>query len=285
MLLITCGEKKGGNHPPRIDMVRINPEVIHTLDRVILNPVVSDPDGDEVTISYQWRLNGSPILTAKSSTLSVELRKGDRIEVELTPDDGKTKGKIYRVGPLIVKNSPPQIIEYTLSPINLTSDTTLALSVKTEDIDGDRVEVTVDWELNGNIVDDLKNHYQISPPNFRRGDKIVCILTATDGEDFHRVRSTEIEVKNAPPKFVDFNSAYQNGKITVQVTGSDPDGDPIILELVSGPATTKIDRKNLRLTWEVPETLRDAYTDTLLLKLSDPFGGNSEVKLPITISY
>lgn len=278
-------EKEGVDHPPRIDLVKINPDVIHALDKVILNPVVSDPDGDKVRLTYNWERNGLPLSKVKSSTLSVELTKGDRIEVELIPSDGKLKGKPYKVGPLVVKNTPPKIIDYDLTPLILRTDTTLTLTVKTEDVDGDRVEVTVDWEINGKIVERLKNRDKLTPGDYKRGDVISCNVTASDGEDSYEMRSIEIEAKNGPPQFTGFKSYYRNGKAYLKITGKDPDQDSISLSLISGPEGVTIDQRNLQLNWDVSGQPGTTYTDTLLLKLSDPYGGSAEIKVPITIRF
>ena len=283
--LILCKEEERKNHPPRIDRVRVSPEVIHSDDQIILNPVVSDPDGDKVKIDYHWYLNGAILAQAKSSTLDVEIRKGDRIEVELIPDDGKIKGKSFHCGPFVVENSPPRITDYNLTPLRLRTDTSLILTVQTEDVDGDRVEVNVDWKINGEVCEQLKNRYQLSPGVFKRGDVISCVITASDGEKSFQIESVEIEALNGPPRFIDFSIRYDSGSVYLKINAKDPDGDSVVLSVASGPEGISVDQELLQLSWAVSGDPGTSYTDTLTLKLSDSSGGSSEVKIPVTVRF
>jgi len=287
LILTTQCQKEGGkvNHPPRIDRVGVSPEIIHVDDQIILSPLVSDPEGDDVKIDYRWYLNGKILTRAMSSTLDVEISKGDRIEVELIPNDGKTNGKPYRLGPFVVENSPPRISKYALIPLQPRTDTSLTLTVQTEDVDGDKTEIGVDWEINGEIIERFRNRYQLDPGDFKRGDMISCIITATDGEDSAQTRSIPLKVSNGAPRFIGFSSRYENGMVLLSINGEDPDGDPLTISVKSGPTGIKIDQKMLQLSWTLSGAPGTSYTDTLNLQLSDPYGGRSEAKIPVTVNF
>lgn len=284
ILIISCGKKEGEgvNHPPRIDRVSFRPEVVYTGDEIVLRPFINDPDGDKVKLTFNWYRNGE--LTPNRAEKFSDFSKGDRIEVEIVADDGKTKSKPFRVGPITIRNSPPKITRYLLEPFTLRSDTTLTLTVETEDIDGDRLETSVDWEINGEVVTYLHNRYTLGPDNFKRGDRIVGIISVSDGEDITEIQTREVTVENSPPRIVSFQTRYHEGKIYLIFRNKDYDNDPISLSVIEGPSGIVIDTTRPSLSWDVPIT-SGTYSDTLLIELSDPQGAASRTEIPITLNF
>jgi hypothetical protein len=79
-----------GNSPPRVRRLGIQPSPATRREPLRVIADVADPDGDEVTLSYQWLLNGMPIPDATQPTLDPShYRRGDLLSVEIVATDGE----------------------------------------------------------------------------------------------------------------------------------------------------------------------------------------------------
>lgn len=77
-----------GNAPPRVDRLEITPSPATRREVVKAVTEVSDPDGDEVTLSYQWLRNGTPIPGATEATLAPDhFQRGDWLAVQVVASD------------------------------------------------------------------------------------------------------------------------------------------------------------------------------------------------------
>lgn len=95
--------------PPEITRVAFTPKVFRPGDRLGVNVKGTDPDGDEVTMRYQWTKNGQP--AGDGEEIDGQVRRGDKIEVRIVPFDGEIGGtpivlkrKIGNMPPMIEKN-------------------------------------------------------------------------------------------------------------------------------------------------------------------------------------
>lgn len=94
------------NAPPeigKVTFVRVPTESGETLG---IEVTTSDADEDPVTVSYEWTRNGEPAGNARQ--IGLQLRRGDKISVTVTPFDGEDYGRsaVLRQD---VKNTPPVI--------------------------------------------------------------------------------------------------------------------------------------------------------------------------------
>jgi len=96
------------NALPEVTEVKMTPEVFRPGDTIGFDVVSSDMDGDEVTLSYEWTMNGKPAGSGKQ--IGVPLKRGDRFTVKITPFDGQDYGRPY-VMRRDMGNMPPVIIE------------------------------------------------------------------------------------------------------------------------------------------------------------------------------
>src|SRR5439155_1606043 len=80
------------NSAPVVVAATVTPGAPKTNDTVSANPTATDPDGDTVTYSYQWKKNGTDISGATASTLDLSAAgngdKGDSISYSATASDG-----------------------------------------------------------------------------------------------------------------------------------------------------------------------------------------------------
>lgn len=96
------------NSPPGVRLVKNLPASIKPGDTLSVEATGGDADGDEVTLSYEWTINGEP--AGKTSRLEAKAKRGDNISVKITPFDGEAYGS-----PVILEreiaNIPPIIVE------------------------------------------------------------------------------------------------------------------------------------------------------------------------------
>jgi hypothetical protein len=163
----------GRNNPPQLKSLDSMPEKPTVGDTITVSPVVMDPDGDPVTLTYTWHKEDE-LLSESSDTLVVSkerFRRGDVIMLTVIPSDGKEEGN---TGILKIRlaNTPPEI---TSSPsdgkyekrkflykVNATdkNEDQLSFSLKTSP-DGMRIDERsglIEW----NVPDDFKGNAPVS---------------------------------------------------------------------------------------------------------------------------
>ncbi|MFW6067034.1 MAG: hypothetical protein ACOC97_01760 [Myxococcota bacterium] len=90
------------NTPPRVKTVGLSNYRPTTDDTLRAYPVVQDPDGDEVDVSFEWIRNGStPVAAVTGDTIELGERgfgPGDTVEIEVTATDDEG-GDTGRGGP------------------------------------------------------------------------------------------------------------------------------------------------------------------------------------------
>lgn len=110
------------NAPPLItsvDVIPKNPTKEVDIDLVIRS---EDPNGDPVSYHYQWLKNDEEILGEnKTILLKGNFKKGDLIQVRVTPSDGNTEGKPFLSQQARIINSPPVIREVRVEPTTFLS--------------------------------------------------------------------------------------------------------------------------------------------------------------------
>lgn len=135
------------NAPPEITSVKLVPEVFRPGERLGVEVTGSDPDGDDVTMSYEWTKNGEP--AGEGERLEAALAKGDELSVKITPFDGEEYGT-----PVVLRrkvgNLPPVIGE----DLSYGFDGSVyTYQVKAEDPDGDPLSYALSSGPQGMTID------------------------------------------------------------------------------------------------------------------------------------
>jgi hypothetical protein len=160
----TANDGKGGvgsgsgsvtisNAPPTISAVTLTPSSLQTLDTVTVNASVSDPEGDAVTVTYDWIVDGSTVVSGSSSNLldgASWFDKGQTVQAEVVATDGVGTTRLAS-GSITVDNSPPGAPTLGISPAAPTVGDSLVCTVDTpsSDDDGDSVVYTMSWTVDG----------------------------------------------------------------------------------------------------------------------------------------
>jgi hypothetical protein len=248
--MIQCGGKKeegaeGANNPPEIQnitLLPLNPTVQSEITARILS---SDRDGDPITYTMKWFVNGELIGEGMSFTYP-EIKKGDIIQAEVTPYDGKAYGKSMKSGELTIGGLPPRIVSVSIIP-ELVNTTTpqVVLNALYEDPDGDTIRLIVHWLAKDDVLPDTSNVLQLQRLALKKNDIITGSAFADDGEFRSEPFTFEIPVVNAPPMFTTATDSVKCSPDSVyyKLPIYDPDGDQMTFDILDAPDGINIDQE------------------------------------------
>lgn len=172
------------NTAPSLGGVSLTPLVATKASTLTCTPSgIFDIDGDSVTVSYAWRINGAIFGGATTSSLgSAFFQRGDAIVCEATPTDGFDAGSTTISNVLVIQNSPPTLSSVSISPALPNDASTLScLPAGLNDLDGDSVTISYAWEVNSALIGATTS--SLSPTLSNQGDTVRCIATPFDGLD------------------------------------------------------------------------------------------------------
>lgn len=140
-----------GNSPPRVKQVAFRDGAIYAGRPVELLAETEDPDGDPVTLTYRWTLNGEENVIGEAAILPADnVRRGALIGFTVTPSDGETEGDPFQGSAFEVPNAPPGI---TSQPPRELNSTIFRYSVKAVDPDGDPIRYSLESPVDGMTID------------------------------------------------------------------------------------------------------------------------------------
>jgi hypothetical protein len=165
------------NTPPELSRVKIMPEAFKPGDRLYVDAAGSDIDGDDVSINFTWTVNGEP--AGNSKEVGVQIKRGDRLSVKVTPFDGETYGDSITLN-REVRNLPPLIAEDK----EFTFDgKTYTYRIKATDPDGDNLTYSVKTGPDGLAIDSSGMIKWDVPLDFRgKAPVSVAVLDSNGGE-------------------------------------------------------------------------------------------------------
>jgi hypothetical protein len=221
------------NSRPVVTSVTLSPEDPTTLDAVLATVAGTDGDGDPLTWSYAWKLNGVAVSGLDAATLPESaFGKNTDIMVVVTANDGIEASLPLTSDTIRSVNTPPVVTSVSFGPttFNRLSGDLTCVAAGLSDVDGDTVVVRYTWFINGVGVTSSST---LPASSVARNDVVQCTATGYDGEDEgNAVSSSTATAGNAPPRILSasLSSAGPRETDTVSVTSiqtSDPDGDPV----------------------------------------------------------
>ena len=245
----------GGNHLPVIISAKINPVDVRLDTELRIEVKAEDMDGDRVTYRYQWFVNGIPAATGPAFKPESS-KKGDRITAELIPNDGKVDGPVFRTHPVTMGNFAPYIVEIHLEPVPLHRGEQLKVKVVAEDPDGDPVTLTYKWFRNNKEIAGAKTD-TLDTKEFQKKDVLEVLVTPSDGKSTREGQGLPVTIANSPPRFTSTPpTEIKDGQYLYLVAVTDPDEDPVTVELKQGPPGMTLDPATKQLSWKLtPENL------------------------------
>jgi hypothetical protein len=289
-LNLSCDNQEGDkstsktNSPPIITSVRILPEEPNIGSDLNVFVQSHNSNGESVTYHYQWMKNDEEVIGEDKNTLrSGNFKKGDLIRNRVTLSDGKVDGAPYLSDPVKILNSPPVIQEVRIEPSVAYTNDNFTVSVKSYDVDGDFVNYTYQWEKNRVILSEERKEI-LEKGRFKKGDSITVTITPDDGESAGNPRKSEpIIISNSPPIIVSSPPTSADGTTYIyRVEVKDPDDDPILFTLRSGPKGMEIDKSTGLIRWEIHK--EDKGSHLIEIEASDDEGGRSFQRFTLVVT-
>ena len=130
-------------------MINLIPTTVTSADTVTALVSTSDDDGDAVTVSYAWQVDGTAVTVTASLDGAVFFDRGQEVTVTVTPNDGTTDGEPVTSEAVIVQNSAPTVDDVTIRPHPDATDALTCTYSGFADADGDEDNSTLQWTING----------------------------------------------------------------------------------------------------------------------------------------
>ena len=178
-----------GNGIPSIASAALSPAMPTTETAISVTAVTTDPDGDPVSVTWDWTVNGLPAATATDSLAASLFERSDAVQAVGVPYDGFDYGAAVTVGPLIVENTPPAEPSVAIEPDAPTEGADPLLctvsAAAIPDVDGDTVTYTVTWTRDGETVADAGTTTltgdTIAASSTTAGEVWICEAVPSDG--------------------------------------------------------------------------------------------------------
>lgn len=207
-----------------------------------------DPEGDALTYSYAWTLNGVPSSASTSATLTdAETEHGDVWSVDVRANDGYVDSAVGTAS-VTIGDTVPSISAVTISPASPTPTSTLTCGWSGwSDNDGDVDQSTIAWTIDGVA----SGTGTTLPGPFDAGSNVTCTVTPFDGFSAGTALSDTVTITNTPPVVSTVtlapDPAFTDDTLAVVVSSYDADGDAL----------------SVTYTWYVNGTLIAATGSTL----------------------
>lgn len=187
VLLLACtpeADKPGADQPPTAPVLAVTPADPATGDDLVATLVTpsTDPDGDEVTYTWAWKVDGLDRLDLVGDTVpATDTDRGETWSVTVTPSAGGLTGEAGTASATI-GNSAPGAVGVVIEPADPRDDDDLTCVVddRAEDPDGDDVTYTYAWTVGGQDAGITEATVPASATT--HGDTWTCIATPTDGD-------------------------------------------------------------------------------------------------------
>ncbi len=176
------------NSPPELKKVKILPDDIHPGDTLSVDVEGYDPDGDEISYEYEWKINGEP--AGNKSTIDGRVKRGDKITLTITPFDGEEKGRAIFLQ-RDIGNMPPKILDNR--KFNFDGKI-FTFQIIASDPDGDNLTYSLKSNPKGMTINPSNGliHWNI-PSDFK--GKIAFTVSVSDGHGGETLQSFNLDIK------------------------------------------------------------------------------------------
>jgi arylsulfatase A-like enzyme len=137
--------------PPQIEELSLSPMPVTDSKPVTAQVLATDADGDTVTLTYRWYINGGLLAEAGDSLSNEHFVRGDSVRLEVVPSDPYQSGALAAVEQ-IVQNAPPGAPVAQILPADAVwgrDALTCSAATPSVDPDGDPVTYREIWTADG----------------------------------------------------------------------------------------------------------------------------------------
>ena len=224
------------NTNPELNAVNITPYPALSDSLLTCIPLVSDADGDSLSIDYSWSNLSTGLSLGNNSTVQLSastVLPGHQLECAVSVDDGNG-GMVQGTGLITVENSEPVLSNLSISPTAPQVGDIVSCLLQASDIDDDVLSVSYSWKNvgTGDVLGSADS-IQLSQGMIARDDILRCTVEVSDqygGVVNDYVQET---VANSQPQIdslsVSPSVVYASTDAEAIAVASDADGDAIAL--------------------------------------------------------
>jgi hypothetical protein len=200
------------NADPVVSSVAITPSSPRTNDTLTASASTSDPDGDPLTVTYDWSVDGSVVASGSSATLAgaTWFSKGQVVAVTVTATDGSASASATSAS-VTVENTPPGAPVVAISPtspVEAVDALRCLVTTASSDADADPVTYSASWTVDGVAYTATTSTTfagdTIPASATAAGDVWTCTVTPDDGDDTGTTASASVTVRSASTDYVLF---------------------------------------------------------------------------------
>jgi hypothetical protein len=190
------------NSPPVASTPTLIPTEPLTDDVLEATVTTTDADGDSVSVSYTWYIDGSAVGAAGSSLSGAAwFDKGQQVHVAVMPNDGEDNGTAASSDSVLVLNSPPSAPTVAIAPRDPVAgedDLSCVIVLDATDNDGDSLTYGFSWTVDGALYSgtqvDTATTSLVPASEITDGETWSCSVTADDGEDVGSPGTASVDV-------------------------------------------------------------------------------------------
>ncbi len=176
------------NTPPELSKVRFVTEGLKSGETLGVEANADDVDGDDVRLTFEWTKNGEP--AGDDKTLKVQVKRGDKLTVRITPFDGEAYGRSV-VLEREITNSPPTITGHRKSDFD---GKVYTYQVKASDPDGDPLAYSLQSGPPGMTIDASTGLVKWEVPEDFKG-KASFTVSVSDGHGGEASQKMSVDIK------------------------------------------------------------------------------------------
>ena len=190
------------NTAPEIDAVTLSPSTVYTNDTLTASVSSSDADGDSVSVTYEWYVDGS--LVAETGTTldgATYFDKDQEVYVVVTPSDAYGAGTAVTSSSIGVSNTAPGTPSISIAPTEPVAgedDLLCQIDTDSSDDDDDSITYTIEWSVDGAVYTDATTTVvtgdTVPAAALTSGDVWTCWVTPNDGDADGSTVSASVEV-------------------------------------------------------------------------------------------
>lgn len=167
------------NAPPVVEAVDLHPADPTSRDTLLCLAQASDPDGDAWRFTYTWFVDDARV-AAGGPTLAAP-PGGSRVRCEATAHDAFATGGSLASADVEIGGAPPRIVRVEVGGPSTAPCAEHRCEVEAVDPDGDPVELTYAWWVDGRVLAGETGAI-LRRPDLRDGQRVRCEATPAGGE-------------------------------------------------------------------------------------------------------
>ena len=221
------------NAAPEILSLSFSPDPVYTLTDLVASVSTLDADGDPVSVTYDWTVNGTGNNDHDDTLDHDQFVKGDEVMLTVTPFDSLQEGVPVTSDTVTIQNSLPTLTGVVIMSDESDAYETSTLSCSPEgwnDDDGDAEEYGHTWTVNSTALNAPGE--TITGDHFSKHDLVSCTIWPINGaETGVEWTTSDWEIQNSPPDLTDVTlnntSPTEDDTVTPVITATDADGDSL----------------------------------------------------------